>query len=116
MLNANLRQLYMDALRPPVGYNLDEGVATTFSLDLLTLLIVPLSFVMFDSEDIEGDLKDPLKILEALRRTADKFTICCQKGRISIPKISHLLYSYLEKSVVEVHATLRSVSSENLAD
>lgn len=103
MLNPNERQLYLEALKPPAGYSLDTGVATTFSLDLLTLLIIPLSFVMFDSDDAERDLKDPVKILEALRRTAGKITICCQKGRISIPGNAHLLYSYLEDSIFEVN-------------
>lgn len=102
MLNPNERQLYLDALKPPVGYSLDRAIATTYSLDLLTLLVVPLSMVLFDY-DGSDDLKDPTKVLEALRRTADKMTIYCQRGRIGIPKVSNLLYSYLEKTVAEVN-------------
>lgn len=101
MLNPNDRKLYLEALKPPAGYTLDRGIATTFSLDLLTLLIVPLSFVLFDY-DGEEDLKDQTKVLEALQRTSERLTIYCQRGRISVPKVN-LLYSYLENTVVEVN-------------
>ena len=102
MLNPNDRKLYLETLKPPAGYSLDRGIATTFSLDLLTLLIVPLSFVLFDY-DGEEDLKDQTKVLEALQRTSERLTIYCQRGRISVPKVN-LLYCYLENTVVEVNA------------
>ncbi len=101
MLNPNERQIYLEALRPPVGYTLDKGIATTFSLDLLTLLIIPLSLVLFDYEG-EDDLRDQIKILEALQRTAQRITIYCQRGQIHVPRVNSLLYSYLEKTVVEI--------------
>lgn len=103
MLNPDGRRLYLEALKPPVGYSLDRGYAATYSLDLLTLLIVPLSFVLFDYQG-EEDLKDQTKVLEALQRTSERMTIYCQRGRISVPKVNSLLYSYLEKTVVEVNS------------
>ncbi len=104
MLEPNQRQLYLEVLRPPQGYTLDRGTASTFSLDLLTLLIAPLSMVMFEAQSDEELLKDPVQILEALRRTADKISIFCQRGRIMIPKVKNLLYSYLEQTVIEVES------------
>ena len=104
MLDPHGRKLYLEALKPPAGYTLDRGVATTYSLDLLTLLIVPLSFVLFDYEGVD-DLKDQTKMLEALQRTSERLRIYCQRGRINIPRVNHLLYSYLEKTVLEVDLT-----------
>lgn len=53
MLDPNSRRLYLEALQSPEGYRLDRAVATTFSLDLLTLLMAPLSFAMFECEHSE---------------------------------------------------------------
>ncbi|MCL5289448.1 MAG: phospholipase D family protein [Firmicutes bacterium] len=102
MLNPHDRQLYLEALRPPAGYCFDRGVATTFSLDLTTLLIAPLSLAMFECESEKDFLADPIKVMEALRRSAEKLTVFCQLGRISIPTVDSLLYGYLEKMVTEV--------------
>ncbi len=43
MLEPRDRQLLFEALRPPDGFRFDEGVGTTFSLDLLALLMAPLA-------------------------------------------------------------------------
>jgi len=64
--------------------------------------MVPLSFAMFECESAGQALKDPIGLLEALRRTTDKLSVFCQKGRIAIPSADQLLYSYLEPMVVEV--------------
>jgi hypothetical protein len=102
MLDPNNRHVYLEALQPPAGYGLDRAVATTFSLDLLTLLMAPLSFAMFECERADQALKDPIALLEALRQTTGKLAVFCQKGRIAIPSANQLLYSYLEPMVVEV--------------
>ena len=102
MLDPNARYLYLETLRPPEGYHFDRAIATTFSLDLLTLLMVPLSFAMFECESAGQALKDPVGLLEALRRTTDRLSVFCQQGRIAIPPADQLLYSYLEPMVVEV--------------
>jgi len=104
MLSPNERHLYIEALKPPAGYSFDRGVATTFSLDLITLLIAPLSFALFECREEKELYLDRLDILEALRRAADKLAVFCQRGRIYIPSTSSLLYSYLEQMVVEAEA------------
>lgn len=67
----NRRQLF-DALRPPDGYQLDQAIGTTYSLDLLALLTVPLAYTFWGGEDEQGQLtRDPLVLLHGLRQTAD---------------------------------------------
>jgi hypothetical protein len=40
----------MELLRPPLDCQLDFAVGTTYSLDLLSALMLPLSFAFFDWE------------------------------------------------------------------
>ena len=69
MLNPAQRSHLLELLRPPPGYRLDVAIGTTFSLDLLSALIVPLSFAFFDWEHADGrPVADPLALLEALRQ------------------------------------------------
>lgn len=104
MLDPAARLIYLNELQPPPGYRLDRAVATTFSLDLMSLLMAPLSMAMLDARrDSEGRL-DPIGALEALRRTADKFVVFCQKGRIAVPAQHQLLYGCLEPAVIETVA------------
>ncbi len=102
MLNPNDRQLYLNALKPPEEYEFDAGVAATYSLDLLTLLLAPVSFVLSEFQNESEVTLDLTTILESLRRTADKLAVFCQSGRIQIPKADNLLYSHLERAVIEV--------------
>lgn len=108
MLDPRDRSLLLDALRPPPGYALDRAVGTTFTLDLLALLTVPLAFTFFswDEQPEEGRV-DPILLLEALRRNADRMALFCQAGQIAVPPRDQLLFSYLEQSVVEVMAPRR---------
>jgi hypothetical protein len=102
LLDPSLRQIYTDQLMPPQGYRFDRAVATTYSLDLLSLLMAPISMTLHDYRIKEAVINDPAAVIEALHRSADRFLIFCQKGRISIPSYDTLLYSYLEKVVIEV--------------
>jgi hypothetical protein len=105
MLEPQDRRLLLDALRPPAGYTLETAIGTTFSLDLVALLTVPLAFTLFDWEDEEGrPMADPLALLEAVRRHADHVAIFCQAGKTYIPRHDQRLYAYLESSVVDVKA------------
>jgi hypothetical protein len=102
VLEANSRRIFLSELRPPDEYTLDQAIATTFSLDLLSLLMAPLSMVLFECKCQEDALKDPIAILEALRRVSGRFSVFCQQGRISVPQNDTPLFRYLEKAVVEV--------------
>jgi hypothetical protein len=101
MLSAHNRKLYTDALRPPYGMVFDEGIGLTYSLDLDTLLTVPLQLALFSGERPGEDLKDGIAVLEALRRTTEKLLVFCQQGRIHVPRGDQVLYGLLESVVVE---------------
>ena len=97
------RKLLFDLLRPPPGYRLDTVIGTTYSLDLLALLVTPLAFTLFDWEAKDGRITtSPYALLESLRRYADQTHIFCQAGQIHVPKKNRRLFSYLERSVLEV--------------
>lgn len=102
MLEPTDRLLYLTELRPPPGYVLDRAVATTYSLDLVSLLMAPVSMAVLELEGREQALADPVAVLEALRRTVGRFAVFCQQGHISVPRQESLLYSYLEPAVIEV--------------
>lgn len=99
----------MEALRPPAGYTLDRAIGTTFTLDLLTLLTVPLSFTLFGWEQEDGaPSADPLTLFEGLRRFSERMTVFCHAGQITVPSSNPLLLGYLEDSVVEVVPSVRN--------
>lgn len=103
MLRPDERQHLLELLRPPVGCKLDVAVGTTFSLDLIGALMLPLSFAFFDWEHEDGELiADPLALMEALRRYGDRFTIFCQSGQIRLPAKYPPLVTFLEPCIYDV--------------
>ncbi len=105
MLGTRERTLLLESLRPPTGYRLRRAVGTSFTLDLMALLTAPLAFTFFDAHDEKGaPVADPVALLEALRRHAEKVTLFCQAGAIGVPKPQQRLMAYLEASVFEVEA------------
>jgi len=105
MLEPQDRRLVLETLRPPAGYSLDAAIGTTYSLDLTALLITPLAFALFDAEDENGRVKvDPLTLVEAVRRHADRIAIFCQAGEIKVPTGDSQLLTYLEEAVVGARA------------
>ncbi|MGM0578729.1 MAG: phospholipase D family protein [Myxococcota bacterium] len=101
-LDPNHRMLLTDALTPPPGMAFDQGLATTFSLDLPTLMMVPLQLVLSGAEDARRLLQDQVALLEAVQRAASRLHIFCQAGSIRVPDAPRPLLSLLEKLVVEV--------------
>ncbi len=103
MLKPDERQHLVELLRPPLGCKLDIAVGTTFSLDLISAMMLPLSFAFFDWERPDGGLvADPLALLEALRRYGDRFTIFCQSGQIKLPSKYPPLIAFLEPCIYDV--------------
>jgi hypothetical protein len=65
------RTLLLESLRPPPGYRLDTAVSTTFTLNLMAMLVAPLAFTYFDWEQDNGEpTRNPNALLEAIRRHA----------------------------------------------
>lgn len=104
MLNPKDRKKFLEHLRPPEGFKFDRAIGTTYSLDLVSLLIAPLAMVFFESEDKDEVLKDPTALLESLQETKGRLSLFCQAGCISVPKTSNCLLNLLSSSVIEVEA------------
>lgn len=104
MINPETRALLSDALTPPPGFVFDCGFATTYSLDLVSLLAMPLHMAWLATGEDTADNIDPLRALEALRRTSERFTVFCERGRLQIPRNASPLLSLLENMVHEVTA------------
>ena len=102
MLNPSDDRLdYGNILLPPECYRLDFAVGTTYSLDLDALVGICISLGLL--EDPESDImRDPICLLEAIRRTGDKVALFCEAGQIYLPRKVTQLYTLLEKMVFQV--------------
>ncbi len=103
MLDPHARHLLVDSLRPPEGFALDTAIATTYSLDLLALLTAPLAFTFlsWDDPDTVAE-RNPLTLLESIRRLGDRITVFGQAAEIHLPRRRELLFAYLEDCVYPV--------------
>jgi len=88
-------------LRPPDGFAFAGGIGTTFSLDLESLLIVPMSLVLCEFESREHAMENPEALLEGVRRIAGNLQIFCHRGRIKRPSRDNPLFAFLEDMVIE---------------
>ena len=107
MLNPKSDRLnYSELLAPPPGFELEEAVGTTYSLDFNALLDVCVAMCM--GVDMDSALaEDPIFLLTALNRLCDKLVVFCQAGQISFPGKPSPLYLLLEKIVFEVNLPKR---------
>jgi hypothetical protein len=104
MLKPSERTLYTEVLVPPDGYRLDFAVATTYSMDLTTLLSVPLHLVLHSAEDYRDLMRDPVALYESVQRAASRVMVFAQRGAIHAPQGDHLLFGMLESMIIEVEA------------
>lgn len=92
---------YGDQLIPPPGYVLARAVAATYSLDLSTLLSIPVA--LFYAQTLEGiETEERLQLLEAIQRCPEILRIYHQAGQIHVPRAHNRLYGLLEECVVGV--------------
>ncbi|MCY4611098.1 MAG: phospholipase D family protein [Gammaproteobacteria bacterium] len=99
MLHPSDRNLYTDALTPPRGYVFDQAIGTTYTLDPTTLLTIPVYLGLTMRR--KGGEADPVDLLGALHRVADRITVYAQYGRIQVPDGEQILFSLLEPMIVE---------------
>lgn len=105
MLEPERRALFLEALKPPDGYVFDRAIGSTFTLDLLALLVTPVAFALYDVEADDGaTLANPVAVLESLRRHAGAITVFHQAGAVVAPSAYRAAYGFLERSVVAVRA------------
>jgi len=106
MLEPDGRSLLLDALRPPLGHQLDAALGTTYSLDLVSLLTAPVAFAMFDRQRADGStVTDPIAMLQALREHSERITLFHGAGQVTVPPIDQRLIVYLERAVYPVVPT-----------
>lgn len=109
MLEPGSRRLFLDTLRPPDGYVLTRAVGTTFTLDLMALLSVPLAFTFRDAQDGEGQVAtEPLSLLESARRYAGRIVVFAQGGYTGVPRAVQTALAFIEESVIAVFPPGRS--------
>jgi hypothetical protein len=99
------RAALTEQLRPPTGFQLAHAVATTFTLDLTTALSVPLAFAAHRVRDS----RDPIAILDAVRRAADKIDVFAQAGQVFEPRGASDLFALLEPMIHPARAPQRNM-------
>jgi hypothetical protein len=102
VLNPDVRHLMTDALRPPHGWRIDAAVATTYTLDLSSLLLAPLSMAAYDQAGSGVEGAAPHELLEAIRRYAERTVVMCQAGGIHVPSTYRKLTVFAEETIIEV--------------
>ena len=104
-LDPENRRIYGEVLRPPLGYRLDLALATTFSMDFETAMVIPATMALHAAESRDETLDSPIALLEGLERMSERLAIFCDAGRIhgSSGAVSRLS-SLLEDMVTEVSA------------
>lgn len=92
---------YGEQLIAPEGFELNQAIATTYSLDLNTLLTLPIA--MCFGHTLEGPVEQQrIALLDALGQLKDKLTVYYQQGNIKVPEQYNCLYGLLEPSLVPV--------------
>ena len=102
MLNPRKDRLdYGMHLRPPMGFDLSYAVATTYSLDLGTLLTLPIALCF--GETLEGDLEgEKLALLEAVQQLKGRLKVFFQQGNLHVPLGFNRLFTLLEPCMAPV--------------
>ena len=103
MLEPDGRAALSEQLRPPAGFGLLHAVGTTFTLDLTSALSVPLSFAGHHVRETD----DPIAILDAVRRAADRVDLFAQAGHVAVPRQASDLVAFLEPMIHPVMAPRR---------
>lgn len=102
MLDAKNNRLdYGATLKPPIGYDLDFAITTTYTLDLEAILLIPVA--LFFSGDLDFNPKEIREdMLEALTNVSKHIAVFCQRGKIKVPKPYNPLMAYWEKGIHQI--------------
>lgn len=99
MLSTDDRALLVDLLTPPAdGYRLERAVGTTFTLNLESLLRIPLAVTGTELQE----QMDPLGVLHAVQSSMDRIDVFCQTGMVRVPAKGTGLLAFLEPIVHQV--------------
>jgi len=102
MLDVKRNRLdYGRLLIPPEGYKLTQAVATSYSVDLDTLLSIPVA--LYYSQTLEGQLQGKdVQLIRAIQHTARLLTVYHQEGQLRVPRTAKEIYAYFEDSLVAI--------------
>ncbi len=92
---------YSSVLRPPAGFELDLAVATTYSLDLPTLIsaLIPLAL----GGEMSGVCRDnPVSVFFAIRKIIDKVMIFCDSSAVKLPENDSPFFPLLDRMIYPV--------------
>lgn len=97
--------VYTDVMQSD-GFVVDYAVLTTYSLDMPSLLSIP--FMLGTMADLtDATLRSPHLVLEAINKSAGKFSIFCNAGCIAVPQSNSKLYALLENSIEQIALTAK---------
>lgn len=92
---------YGEQLIPPEGYELARAIGTTYSLDLETLMVLPVA--LYYAKLLDGGPDDlRYDMLEAITKASDKITVFYQNGQLKVPSKYHHLMAYWEDGIQPV--------------
>lgn len=104
MIGPEERRVYSECLLAPPGFRFDHGIATTFTLDLDTLLTLPFTLAMQSAPDPEALLVDRVALLQSLRATTERLSVFHQRGHLAVPRKHGVFFGLLEDCVLPVVA------------
>ncbi len=102
MLDVKRNRLdYGRLLIPPEGFTLRQAVATTYSVDLDTLLSIPIA--LYYAQTLEGDLQGKdVQLIRAIQHTARLLTVYHQEGQVRVPHAAKEIYAYFEDALAPI--------------
>lgn len=104
MLALDNRAVAVELLRPPNGYRLDLAILTTYTLNLETLLALPLAVFAHQDATVDELLHDPVPLLQCLRDVGQHIHVFVDETGIHIPQQQHPIVVALQDSVHMVRA------------
>ncbi len=93
------------ALTPHFGYELETGVACTFTLDFETVLGVFYSLGMKDEIQVQTSSASKLQLLRGIQKYSDKLSFYCNDCSVSVPRNQKVFTGLMDKCIFEVNPT-----------
>jgi len=101
ILDPNSRRTYLEMLKPPLGYRFDCGVGTSYSVDLLAAMMVPLSLALLDADSEDAVRStEPIALLEAMRRFSERIVLFHEPDRAIAGRAPSRLAPLLDNMLV----------------
>jgi hypothetical protein len=95
---------FLELLRPPPGYRLQQAVGATYSLDFVTLTGAMLAFMDSEADDLDIQ-KNTVDILQALTRLSHRVRVFANRSQIHFSRLreSSPVFRLYDRIVREVY-------------